>query len=75
MVERMTKSAIGSGQKIQDTAICNACGETCTRHDATVRGAGWDCLWCGFLTNAEVNSISNVTAPKYSDGSPVRFPE
>jgi hypothetical protein len=75
MLLGMTKSNIESRNKAHTTAICNACGETCTRHHSEARGAGWDCLWCGFLKNSEVNSISNVTSPKYSDGTPVRFPE
>jgi hypothetical protein len=74
-VQGMTKSSIASRKKTHDTAICNGCGETCTRHMSAKRGAGWDCLWCGYLTNAEVHSISSVRYPKYSDGTPVRFPD
>ena len=63
MVNRMRKDKL--------TAICNNCGETVKEFFSAVRGKGWNCQWCGYLHNEQVNSIAQLENPVYSDGSPV----
>lgn len=53
------------------TALCGKCGETCKEYSAAVRGNGWNCLWCGYLSQDEMEGIAQRENPKYSDGSPV----
>ena len=55
------------------TAICNSCGETVKEYFSARRGLGWNCIDCGYLTTEQVNSIAQLEAPTYSDGTPVRW--
>lgn len=55
------------------TALCKKCGETCKQWFSQVSGMGWNCLWCGYLTEEQITDAQARADPTYSDGSPVRW--
>ena len=57
------------------TSYCAKCGETCKEYYAEVKGWGWNCLHCGYLTDEQVTQIANRADPLYSDGTAVRWVE
>ena len=69
----MTKEISNSMRREKLTALCNSCGETVKEHFKAVRGLGWNCIHCGYLSKDQVNGIGQLEAPTYSDGSPVRW--
>lgn len=67
----MNKEITNSMRLEKLTALCNHCGETVKEFFSAVRGLGWNCIWCGYRSKDQVNSVAQLEAPTYSDGSPV----
>lgn len=67
----MDKEITNSMRLEKLTALCNKCGETVKEWFSAVRGLGWNCIHCGYLSTDQVNGVAQLEAPTYSDGSPV----
>lgn len=67
----MSKETVNKMRRDKLTALCNNCGETVKEYFSAVRGLGWNCVHCGYLSKKQVHGVAQLEAPKYSDGSPV----